>query len=77
MVLGDFVNLTLIHTVTLKVKNTTYSLQKNISISKIFHKKSSGAELPPSRLNLIEKGDFMGTFMAWLKDVEAGGKKSI
>ena len=32
-----------------------------------------GAELPPSRLELTETGDFIGTFMAWLKDVDAGG----
>ena len=32
-----------------------------------------GAELPESRKNLVKTGDFMGTFMGWLKDVEAGG----
>ena len=32
-----------------------------------------GAELPESRQNLVKTGDFMGTFMGWLKDVEAGG----
>ena len=32
-----------------------------------------GADLPESRQNLVKTGDFMGTFMGWLKDVEAGG----
>ena len=32
-----------------------------------------GKDLPPSRLDLIDSGDMIGTFMAWLKDVGAGG----
>ena len=32
-----------------------------------------GAELPESRKDLVKTGDFLGTFMGWLKDVEAGG----
>jgi prolyl 4-hydroxylase len=30
-------------------------------------------ELPPSRKLLTKTGDYVGTFMAWLNDVEAGG----
>lgn len=32
-----------------------------------------GAYLPDSRKGLVNTGDMIGTFMAWLKDVEAGG----
>lgn len=32
-----------------------------------------GKDLPPSRQDLVMKGDMLGTFMAWLKDVGAGG----
>ena len=32
-----------------------------------------GIELPHGREKLIYSGDMIGTFMAWLKDVEAGG----
>ena len=32
-----------------------------------------GMELPPDRQGLINTGDMIATFMAWLNDVEAGG----
>ena len=32
-----------------------------------------GKDLTEGRKNLIQSGDMLGTFMAWLKDVEAGG----
>ena len=35
-----------------------------------------GNELPRSRENLKYTGDMIGTFMAWLKDVGAGGGTS-
>ena len=35
-----------------------------------------GKVLPPSRQNLVHTGDMIGTFMAWLEDVGAGGGTS-
>ena len=35
-----------------------------------------GKEIPPSRDNLRYTGDMIGTFMAWLGDVGAGGGTS-
>ena len=35
-----------------------------------------GKALPPSRESLRRTGDMIGTFMAWLEDVGAGGGTS-
>ena len=36
-----------------------------------------GKDIPPSRESLKYTGDMIGTFMAWLKDVDAGGGSSF
>ena len=52
---------------------TNYGLGGLCEIHVDPHGYIQGNEVPPSREYLYSTGDMIGTFMAWLKDTEAGG----